>query len=593
MSRKLQLMIEAGGDVRQSTMERGPARETADIEIRHQLNRILAAAEFKEALRLRSFLTFVVETALAGKADRIKSYTIAVEAFGRDTGFDPQADPIVRVEAGRLRRALAQYYALGGRDDPMVIELPRGSYVPSFRHRTPPLGLRKPPFSGRRALYRMARLRLVALIASVAFVVSLIPNFVLLTWQNVSDRTAATAPTSAGNPVRVSDAIVPQLYVEPVNVSGVPLSNSISSSMFRKRIIDALARFDDLTIVAEQPQGASAAYNLASGVHYYPDGAAGVAISASDSADGAILWSQNFEDRVHNLVPDEKKGHMVREMTATLLQPFGVIASREVIKRAGSDSMDDPYRCVLDSHDYLRSYALSKRAPVAACLKVAATKSSSWVSPLVQLARVDVRDYQFDVTGAPGEAPALDRAFSAANQAIEIKPTSAAAFNVLQDVLLARGDILGARKAGEIATGLNPYDRFVAVDRALMLILLGEIEDGLALMQPMTSGNPILPSRQRFALALAAYLRGDLRGALAQAGATTGPLFPPTLMLQALVAARLGDYAGARPILDRLYAAYPAWRTNLRDSIHRFLPDAGMVDRITSDFKAATADVAL
>jgi hypothetical protein len=85
--------------------------------------------------RLVAFLRYVVEQTLAGKADAIKSYTVAVEALGRKPSFDPQADPIVRVEAGRLRRALAHYYELDGRDDPVVITLPRGSYVPHVLRR--------------------------------------------------------------------------------------------------------------------------------------------------------------------------------------------------------------------------------------------------------------------------------------------------------------------------------------------------------------------------------------------------------------------------------------------------------------------------
>ena len=79
-----------------------------------------------------SFLRFVVETTLAGRGDRLKGYTIGVEALGRREDFDPQIDPIVRVEAGRLRAALARYYAGPGRNEPVVIELPRGAYRARF-----------------------------------------------------------------------------------------------------------------------------------------------------------------------------------------------------------------------------------------------------------------------------------------------------------------------------------------------------------------------------------------------------------------------------------------------------------------------------
>jgi hypothetical protein len=66
----------------------------------------------------------------------VKEYQIATEVFGRSAGFDPQADSTVRVQAGRLRVKLAEYYATEGIDDPIIVELPKGSYVLSFRTRT-------------------------------------------------------------------------------------------------------------------------------------------------------------------------------------------------------------------------------------------------------------------------------------------------------------------------------------------------------------------------------------------------------------------------------------------------------------------------
>jgi hypothetical protein len=111
-----------------------PAAAQRD-EIRKELGRIVASARFRSSLRLTGFITFVVEATLAGGAGKIKGYTIAIGALGRGSDFDPQTDAIVRVEAGRLRQALARYYAGEGSDDPLVIDIPRGTYVPTFRHR--------------------------------------------------------------------------------------------------------------------------------------------------------------------------------------------------------------------------------------------------------------------------------------------------------------------------------------------------------------------------------------------------------------------------------------------------------------------------
>ena len=109
-------------------------RPAAD-EVRAALERILASEPFRPSAQLRVFLRYVVETTLRGEADRIRAFTIAVEAFGRDKDFNPQGDPIVRVEAARLRRAIEQYYAGPGADDTVEILVPRGGYVPQFRYR--------------------------------------------------------------------------------------------------------------------------------------------------------------------------------------------------------------------------------------------------------------------------------------------------------------------------------------------------------------------------------------------------------------------------------------------------------------------------
>src|SRR4051794_39676156 len=103
-----------------------------DAEIRASLARVTASEPFRNAPQLVAFLSYVVERTLAGAARDIKGYTIATNALGRPEDFDPQTDPIVRVEAGRLRRALDAYYGGEGHADPLRIVIPRGSYVPQF-----------------------------------------------------------------------------------------------------------------------------------------------------------------------------------------------------------------------------------------------------------------------------------------------------------------------------------------------------------------------------------------------------------------------------------------------------------------------------
>lgn len=101
-----------------------------------QLDRVLSSPPFRRAERSSALLRFIVEQTLDGRADRLKEYTLGAEALRRGESFDPRADPVVRAEASRLRARLEQYYEASGKNDPLVIALSKGSYVPQFVPRT-------------------------------------------------------------------------------------------------------------------------------------------------------------------------------------------------------------------------------------------------------------------------------------------------------------------------------------------------------------------------------------------------------------------------------------------------------------------------
>lgn len=105
-------------------------------EVVRQLDRLLASEAFANAERGRRFLRYVVDRTLAGEGDQLKEFVIGVDVFDRGDQYDPRIDSIVRVEAGRLRSKLDQYYSRAT-DDPVVIRMARGSYVPSFGYRAP------------------------------------------------------------------------------------------------------------------------------------------------------------------------------------------------------------------------------------------------------------------------------------------------------------------------------------------------------------------------------------------------------------------------------------------------------------------------
>ena len=114
-------------------LERMPLADPDLQSARDELDRVLASPGFTRNERLGRFLRFVVEKHLEGKGDEIKEYVLAIEVFGRSPDHDPKQDSIVRTEAGRLRARLGEYYLCDGKDDPVIIELPKGRYVPILR----------------------------------------------------------------------------------------------------------------------------------------------------------------------------------------------------------------------------------------------------------------------------------------------------------------------------------------------------------------------------------------------------------------------------------------------------------------------------
>lgn len=113
-----------------------PESESGE-EVRAALERILSWPAMARSPQLGKFLSYIVERTLAGEAQTIKAYSIAIDVFGRPADFDPQVDPIVRVQARRLRGLLKAYYAGPGASERICIALPRGRYVPDFRIQTP------------------------------------------------------------------------------------------------------------------------------------------------------------------------------------------------------------------------------------------------------------------------------------------------------------------------------------------------------------------------------------------------------------------------------------------------------------------------
>jgi TolB-like protein/Tfp pilus assembly protein PilF len=109
-----------------------PWNKSDQEAIRQQLDRILGSGPFHQSRRRQRFLEYIVTETLAGRGERLKGYNVALAVFDRPETFDPHLDPIVRIEAARVREKLREYYDADGQSDPIRIELPKGTYTPNI-----------------------------------------------------------------------------------------------------------------------------------------------------------------------------------------------------------------------------------------------------------------------------------------------------------------------------------------------------------------------------------------------------------------------------------------------------------------------------
>src|SRR3984885_11079985 len=105
--------------------------------LQSQIHRILHSDEFRSCEVLRRLLIYLAEKSASGEADQLKEYVIAIDGLGKPSSYDPQHSSAVRIQIGRLRQKLSEYYRDQGKDDPVVVELPKGRFRLTYQQRPP------------------------------------------------------------------------------------------------------------------------------------------------------------------------------------------------------------------------------------------------------------------------------------------------------------------------------------------------------------------------------------------------------------------------------------------------------------------------
>jgi TolB-like protein len=284
----------------------------ADAEaVRPQLAKILRSSTFSSLTKTKQFLAYIVEETLAGNGRKLKQYNIATEAFGRDASFDPELDPVVRLEAGKLRKALENYYHNDGAFDRIRVLVPKGGYIPSFVAAEPP---------------------------------------------NVAVTPASVAPVLDQRRL---------LVVTPAGTFEGEDCRPISIGLFEQLIVE-LTRYNDVSVVSCDALGSGSHFDTPFGLGGAHSARFVVTSSARQSGAKvrvtvrlhdvqaqAIIWTESFDFDVKSDAVIDVQDRVARRVAADIADYHGVICRLLSLQSAGEQSETWNLQTAIQRHRYL------------------------------------------------------------------------------------------------------------------------------------------------------------------------------------------------------------------------------------------------
>lgn len=564
-----------------------------EVAARQELDHILADPEFHCTQRNRKFLRFVAEEYFQGRGSAIKAYTIAVDVFGRASSFDPSTDPIVRIEATRLRTALTRYYELHGHDRPVRIALPKGHYVPVFSGapdpaQEQPSSKLEPPEQSRLLKARPSfeahprnRSKWLAFVSGIAGA-ALLGAFLL-----------------AANLFRYGDARVisekPNLTVE-MRVAGNAVDEQAVA--VRDALVVALSGFRNLRISAPDAMTASTPMGRGnSGQPTVVQRRYRLLLKYSADRTGAGLWWQVIDETsgealhsatepIDGRLTEQSIQHVASQLAVRLASNRGIISMAETARELDNPTWGNG--CILRSMLAIESGDKEALAEGRSCLETTLTFRRNDADIYAVLAAV-----LLEIEASDAHTALTDAAVRSASRAVALAPDSYRSFYAQMIAQFSAGNPESAIVAGRRALELNPYDPASATELATILFVTGRWDEGAALARATErEGEGMLPSGAAAVLAFDAYRRGEFDEALLLLKQMSDR---DCYRLQLLKVATLGQLSRideANEAAADLRRSYPSFEGSVRANLkHRqFAP--GLIALIEAGLQRAGLKVA-
>ncbi|TPL02121.1 MULTISPECIES: tetratricopeptide repeat protein [unclassified Mesorhizobium] len=589
-------------------MEHAPPAAPA---VRETLERLLASETFGRSERARRLLRYLVEREQAGEADRLKGVSIAMDVFGKDGDFDASTDAVVRVQAGRLRELLEQYFSNEGVAEPVRIAIPRGGYVPSYE-----LNAIRLPGNGRSASGAIARSGAsadaapaaaeylhgptlgepVTLMAPAAAAQSLTRQLrffwaamvlviamlgVLIARQSSAflngGDTTATVETArlAGTAAQPAFDSLPLIYIA-VKADGAEAARVASS------LRAGLAGFDTVDFIGRDADSTrdQSADPISFVFEIVPGSAVGdITVELQSVATGRVLLSRN-------LTSAESASGAVESNIASLLTST-VPASGAIYSYIDqSDIRTSQIGClVLDDRYYLDMSAATHEAAYRCLEKLVSegTKSSLVYAELASLHTEAVTNHY----AYPADS-SLEKAMSLAHRAVQMGPMSPHAHRAFGYLNSRLGNTDEAIRWMRKAYELNPYDLGMAAGYGYGLIFAGKYDEGMPILGHAVEAFSGHPTWWDYGLFIGAFMQGDMKKAAIVSESLRTTASKPHYLAARLIGARIsGRDKLAGELANKLTAEFPKFAADPRATFADRKYPADLTDRLVQSLRAA------
>ena len=497
-------------------METEKNTDIADEDVSQALLRIISTTDFKKAYRLRQLLEHLINKHLAGEEGDLKGYNLGLDVFDKGKDFDPDTDTIVRVQMVRLRRMLEHYYLTDGKDEPIIIEIPKGRYIPAYRKKPDlpqsssydDIPTNEEIFEDAEDLFHLVKRRVLGDRFLTFLVVGLVALFSYLVSSWVSSSLAPTKVAAQKNIMKrevYSLPTGPSIAVFPFNNETQNQAHTALIRGFPAHIIHALSRYKDLFILApdttlavrarpqqnlDKARELNATYILSGGFGINGDNI-NVSAFLRDAQSGKFIWTKDYAKHLTGANLHEIQNNIASSVARETGQPYGIINRIETLRRKWTTTKSfSAYECVLRFFEYAQDENAAQHRVVRDCLEEATRTSPKYAQAWAALSWIYVDEHRHGFNPKSATEPPLDRALRAARKAVVLDPDDAFNFQHLATTLVSRGNISGAHDAIMKASRLNPNDAAILADVAWITKNTGQIDKAFMYAQKAIRLNP-------------------------------------------------------------------------------------------------------